>query len=585
MLNIGNRLNTAGPTRKGKAGAFTIESLLKLSQAKAFDKKTTFLHYIVMVVKRNNESLVSFKNDLPSVLKSDKIYWDQCENDLEEVENQLENVRKISLHEVYGKNRPSWARRKKGKDDDDMSQESMTLEAEVEALRSTNIGIFTLDAIKKVSNLRENVERTKSKFYKLLEYFGEEDKKKMSPHHLFEIMVTFTKDFDTALEEVAEFDKKKRRTEKKKQGIRSSSPSNISRDSASRDEESSTRSGLSPSRALRASALQPNLTPSKPLRASALQPHMNSSINSRPKETRNFNQQHVEKPLQQRQSSYESEHSMSNTKPVHTGSPRNMDGSQHFSDDSVSKATSEVSDGNFQTNKTMTTSGSTDSESQGPTRNIVISDDSKEGCDENAVPGLSNKSHQFSSYLPQQPNAEVEPFGDRMDERISTINIQPKRQQQSRYESPIKSPVVSLTPVPSTVRTQPKSSDELTRTKPDRQSMRQKARALRQQRVKSQRQSSENSPQRPKHHQIPIESDIQSRPQHPVNGNSRESRQYSDVSPQPVEKSTRRKPPSPEDLRLKPNISSSSPSESTKASQERIMSRRERMRRRGIETS
>ena len=36
VLNIGNRLNTAGPTRKGKAGAFTIKSLLKLNQAKAF---------------------------------------------------------------------------------------------------------------------------------------------------------------------------------------------------------------------------------------------------------------------------------------------------------------------------------------------------------------------------------------------------------------------------------------------------------------------------------------------------------------------------------------------------------------------
>ena len=32
VLNIGNRLNTAGPTKKGKAGAFTIESLLKLNQ-------------------------------------------------------------------------------------------------------------------------------------------------------------------------------------------------------------------------------------------------------------------------------------------------------------------------------------------------------------------------------------------------------------------------------------------------------------------------------------------------------------------------------------------------------------------------
>ena len=207
VLNVGNRLNTAGTTRKGKAGAFSIESLLKLNQAKAFDKKTTFLHYVVLVVQRHNESLSCFKEDLPHVLQSDKIYWDQCLNDLEEVENQLENMRKIALNEVNGK------KKRKGKkhniDDDEMSQHSMSLEQEVEILRSTQIGIFTLDAIKIVSSLRENVEITKTKYGKLLEYFGEEGEKMMMPHELFKIIVTFTKDFDNAKEEVKRMEKTK----------------------------------------------------------------------------------------------------------------------------------------------------------------------------------------------------------------------------------------------------------------------------------------------------------------------------------------------------------------------------------------
>lgn len=215
VLNIGNRLNTAGPTRKGKAGAFTIESLLKLNQAKAFDKKTTFLQYIIMVVKRHNMDLIDFKDDLQSVLKADKIYWDQIESDLEEVESQLENVRKIALHEVYGK-KPSWMRRKMKKgNEDDISHESMTLEDEVQALRSTSIGIFTLQAIKIVSNLRENVEGTRTKFRKLLEYFGEDEKKKMHPHNLFEIICSFIKDFESAKDQVAELEKSKKRKEQK----------------------------------------------------------------------------------------------------------------------------------------------------------------------------------------------------------------------------------------------------------------------------------------------------------------------------------------------------------------------------------
>ena len=36
VLNIGNRLNTAGPGQKRKAGAFSIKSLLKLNQAQKF---------------------------------------------------------------------------------------------------------------------------------------------------------------------------------------------------------------------------------------------------------------------------------------------------------------------------------------------------------------------------------------------------------------------------------------------------------------------------------------------------------------------------------------------------------------------
>jgi Predicted coiled-coil domain-containing protein (DUF2360)./Formin Homology 2 Domain. len=231
VLNIGNRLNTAGPTKKGKAGAFTIESLLKLNQAKAFDKKTTFLQYIVLIVMRHNDSLTKFRDDLPSVMKADKIYWDQIENDLEEVENQLENVRKISLHEVFGKKKPSWARKKKG-DDDEFSQDSMSLEEEVEALRSTRIGIFTLQAIKIVSALREQVEGTRLKFRKLLEYFGEDDRKKISPHELFEIICIFAKDFSQAKEAVLSLEKEKVKRKQQNDSVRSHSPSDRSRDSS-----------------------------------------------------------------------------------------------------------------------------------------------------------------------------------------------------------------------------------------------------------------------------------------------------------------------------------------------------------------
>jgi len=214
VLNIGNRLNTAGNTQKRKAGAFSIKSLLKLNQAKAFDNKTTFLHYVVLVVQRNSEELLDFKEDLPTVSKADKIYWDQCVGELEEVETQLENVRKLSLHEAKA-NKVVYQLPNKSKstdmdnDSDDLSVESMSLEDEVSLLRSTKIGMFALSAIRKVSQLRERVDTAKEKFESVKEYFGESDDSKIQPHEMFEIITTFCRSFNAARADVEKNEKVK----------------------------------------------------------------------------------------------------------------------------------------------------------------------------------------------------------------------------------------------------------------------------------------------------------------------------------------------------------------------------------------
>lgn len=247
VLQFGNRLNTAGKSSQNKAGAFKLDSLLKLSQAKAFDKKTTFLHYVVMIVHRNNELLLNFTDDLPTVLKADKVYWDQCLQDLEEVENQLENVRKISLHEARSR-RQSRASSHSHNDDDSLGDIELTLEEEVEALRATPTGMFTLSAIKQVSALRDKVETTRNKFIQILEYFGEDDDS-MQPHELFNIFCVFARDFNKAKEEAFANMKKKMREDRKKNG-RTSTPN--------------AKHGKPPSvperKALRASSLQPNFS-------------------------------------------------------------------------------------------------------------------------------------------------------------------------------------------------------------------------------------------------------------------------------------------------------------------------------------
>lgn len=184
-----------------------------MNQAKAFDNKTTFLHYVVLVVQRNSEALLDFKEDLPTALKADKIYWDQCINELEEAETQLENVRKLALHEAKASkviySLPNKKKQQEDNDSDELSVASISLEEEVGMLRSTKIGMFALSAIKKVSQLRERVDIAREKFRQLIEYFGEDQNSKMQPHELFEIISTFCRDFDVAREDVIKLEKAK----------------------------------------------------------------------------------------------------------------------------------------------------------------------------------------------------------------------------------------------------------------------------------------------------------------------------------------------------------------------------------------
>ncbi len=208
ILEFGNRLNTAGNS-KSKAGGFSLESLSKLSQAKAFDKKTTFLHYIILIVERNNELLLKFYDDIPAVVESDNIFWDQCQQDLEEVENQLENVRRMALHEARANDEATGV-----SDDDSLGELELTLEEEVGSLRASKTGLFTLGAIKQVSALREKIERTRAKCVRLKQYFGVG--KATEPQEIFSVFSQFTTDFKKAKEQVFSKANKRLREERKK---------------------------------------------------------------------------------------------------------------------------------------------------------------------------------------------------------------------------------------------------------------------------------------------------------------------------------------------------------------------------------
>jgi hypothetical protein len=71
ILKVGNQLND-GEEHKG----FTVDSLLKLQSAKAYDKKTTVLQYVITLIFRNDEDCLKFPDELKHVAEASRLSFD-----------------------------------------------------------------------------------------------------------------------------------------------------------------------------------------------------------------------------------------------------------------------------------------------------------------------------------------------------------------------------------------------------------------------------------------------------------------------------------------------------------------------------
>lgn len=74
ILKVGNQMNDGEDH-----GGFTVESLLKLSSAKAFDKKTSILQYVIMLLFRNDENALLFPADLTNVSEAARVTIDSVQ--------------------------------------------------------------------------------------------------------------------------------------------------------------------------------------------------------------------------------------------------------------------------------------------------------------------------------------------------------------------------------------------------------------------------------------------------------------------------------------------------------------------------
>ena len=171
ILKVGNQLNKA--EGKESTVGFKVDSLLKLESAKAFDKKTSVLQYVIRLIQRSDPATLDFPSDLKNVGNAARLSVDNIRQGYEELQHALKTTsRNLELIQ-------------KQTSDDDSTQQSLARFAQ-----------YVQEAERDMATASEEVNTLTSKFKGVLEYFGEDDS--LSSEALFSTLHRFGAVFKAA---------------------------------------------------------------------------------------------------------------------------------------------------------------------------------------------------------------------------------------------------------------------------------------------------------------------------------------------------------------------------------------------------
>jgi hypothetical protein len=192
-LKLGNALNTGGANEE--VTAITLDSLLKLAEAKAFDRKTSVLHYLVSIVEKNDEDVLKLLEDFGPVKAAERVAMDMLAQHLREMDKGINLVKDVAKRYLPKVEAPA----------DEI--------AEDELLGATPMGRFSLSAASKIQSLSNEFDEAKRNFADLLQFFGEDTT--MTPEAFFCTINTFVSMFDQTYKEL----KRKREAKERKKRI------------------------------------------------------------------------------------------------------------------------------------------------------------------------------------------------------------------------------------------------------------------------------------------------------------------------------------------------------------------------------
>ena len=150
-------------------------------KAKAFDKKTSVLHYVVKLVKKNDESLLAFDADLSHVIPAESVLLDLVAGDIKAIQEELDGVLKIVQSEAQRMEDAGLLEKMRLSD----LTEQRTMIQHVGAVPQfnkmshltgrTSMERFTLNAKVACEQVAESIENVKKKYSMVLGYFGEDE--------------------------------------------------------------------------------------------------------------------------------------------------------------------------------------------------------------------------------------------------------------------------------------------------------------------------------------------------------------------------------------------------------------------------
>jgi Formin Homology 2 Domain len=161
VLYLGNVVNTNGTRAKEKAAAIHLSSLLKLQQAKAYDRKTSFLEYAARVLHRTNPGVAAqYRLELGSLSRAANVQWSDTVAELAGLDEHLKELRQMAL-QLSSRGGAT------------QQYSILSEEEETRLLHMTSLGRFAVKAGSRMISVHAEINAAKLVFDQLVHYFGE----------------------------------------------------------------------------------------------------------------------------------------------------------------------------------------------------------------------------------------------------------------------------------------------------------------------------------------------------------------------------------------------------------------------------